>query len=104
MDYSLLLIKYEFPYTGKDALNSEVNSLFFNDIHTFNHRSKPNVKYRFAIIDFLQYYNLRKKLELKGRILANPRESTKQYSVLEPKQYASRFVKFMQQISVEEDE
>ena len=103
MDYSLLLIKYEYPYLGPNRVSSEykASSNFFNDIHSFNHRTQPNIKYRFAIIDYLQYYNFKKKIELQGRILANPGESTKQYSVLEPKQYSTRFIKFMQQITVE---
>ena len=96
MDYSLLVIKYKYP-----DRRSWVCAL--EDPHTYKHRDEQGVVFKFAIIDYLQAFNFRKRLELSGKKMANPGVRASRFSVQEPEKYASRFYNFIERITTEEE-
>lgn len=97
MDYSLLV--------GVRFLKAGEQSFFINDIEamSYNFPFGPfrgsngdgtyyQVEYYVGIIDILQPYNARKKVE---NALKRIRESQQEISCVDPVTYASRFLQFL---------
>lgn len=69
-----------------------MNELFNKSRHTFLSESGRYI-YHMAIIDYLQDYNLEKKLENRLKVFINKEGA--QISAIEPKGYATRYLRFM---------
>jgi hypothetical protein len=74
--------------------------ILMNRVHEFIHADAyedDNVFYRFGVIDFLQAYTRKKKLEtllLRKRFSGKPKNC---FSCVEPPVYADRFYEFLAQ-------
>lgn len=69
-----------------------VNDLFDKTRHTFLSESGRYI-YHIAIIDYLQDYNLEKKLENRLKVFINKEGA--EISAIQPKEYATRYLRFM---------
>ncbi len=108
-----------FPHTPKSA--TAVDAMRAMSLHSLDSgqfgtcipamavpKSQPTAKPEpvllfFGIIDFLQEYTLRKKLEHAAKAAIHPSQS-KGVSVADPHAYAKRFMRFMEQVFVESAE
>lgn len=97
MDYSLLV--------GERILHPNEKSFFINDIEAMSYNfpfgpfrgthpdgTKFKVEYYMGIIDILQPYNARKKVE---NALKRIKESQEQISCVDPVTYSTRFIQFI---------
>lgn len=85
---------------GFDHLNNsqgllKVNNPRTNEFIEYVSNQDPNIYYRLGIIDFLQKYNRKKKLETKWLEYRNRHLPPDVFSCVHPKLYADRFYNFM---------
>lgn len=109
MDYSLLFAIEKNPTYSKfkgtlskttlstnsdEEISKELHKNFEKTRHTFLSRSGKFI-YHLAIIDYLQDFNLDKKMESALKTVINKEGA--EISAIEPKRYANRYLKFMKE-------
>jgi hypothetical protein len=102
MDYSLLIFKIEFNGKNLIELSEFLDNKDYNYYkkHFFPSSENNNVVYICSIIDYLQDFNIFKKIEnnLKNYIIERP-DNLESISCVPSNVYASRFIKFIQNIT-----
>jgi hypothetical protein len=103
MDYSLLVFKMSFD--DEESVNQfeefkQTRDYVYYDKHIFVSKTERNTAYIIVIIDYLQTYNLKKKMEnnIKNYLTERP-ENYDDISCVPPDVYAQRFYKYMLQIT-----
>lgn len=110
MDYSLLLAIEKDASVGTDhrSYNNSLNTLDLDDLTGINdalnttsfiksnHCFQKETKiFHISIIDYLQEWNLQKKMERLSKTLVLGKDG-KNLSAIEPNEYANRFRNFME--------
>jgi 1-phosphatidylinositol-4-phosphate 5-kinase len=97
MDYSLLVFTMEFDDDTLKEFKAfkETQDFLYYDKHIFESKDSEKIAHIVVIIDYLQTYNFKKKMETNFKNLGNEDD----ISCVPPDQYAARFAKFITNIT-----
>lgn len=102
MDYSLLVLRYEFNDSTYPAFENFIKSSEYENYKRYIYPSKSNkmIVYSLMIIDFLQIFHFMKFLEnnIKVHLIERP-ENSDDISCVNPSKYAKRFYRYLSKIT-----